>query len=61
VLAENGRPVLSIHVREKTVEVPNESQLSEDRLILLTVFTWHLVRQNAEDSAAVAVTVAATS
>lgn len=61
VIADNGQPVLSVRVREKTVELPNELQLSEDRLILLAIFTWHLVRQNAEDSAAMAVVVAATS
>ena len=61
VLADNGQPVLSIHSREKTVELPNELRLSEDRLILLAIFAWHLMQQAAEDAASAAVVFAATS
>jgi hypothetical protein len=61
VLAETGQPVLSIQAREKTVELRNELPLSEDRLILLTVFAWHIMRQAAEDAAAAAVMAAVTS
>ena len=61
VLADSGQPVLSIHWREKTVDLPRELHLSEDRLILLTMFAWHIMRQTSEDAASAAVAVAATS
>jgi hypothetical protein len=60
VPAENGQPVLSIHSREKTVELPNQSLLPEDRLILLATFAWYVMQQAAEDAASVAVVVAAS-
>ena len=58
---DSGQPVLSIHSREKTVDLPRELHLSEDRLILLAIFAWHIMRQAAEEAAAAAVVVAATS
>jgi hypothetical protein len=61
VLAENGQPVLSIRSREKAVELPKESYVSEGRLILLAIFTWHAIQQAAQDAASVAAMVAATS
>ena len=61
VLAENGEPVLSIHSREKTVVVPDQSLLPEDRLILLATFARYVMQQAAEDAASVAVVVAVTS
>ena len=61
VRADNGQPVLSLHSREKTVDLPNELHLPEDRLTLLAIFTWRIMQQAAEDAASVAVTVAATS
>jgi hypothetical protein len=61
VLAENGQPVLSLHSREKSVDLPNEMHLPEDRVILLTIFAWYMMQQAAEDAASAAVVVAATS
>jgi hypothetical protein len=61
VLAENGQPVLRIHSREKTVEVPDQALVPEDRLILLATFAWYVMQQAAEDAASAAVVVAATS
>jgi hypothetical protein len=61
VFADNSRPVLSIHSRNKTVELPNEIHLSEDRLILLVIFAWHIMQQASEDAASVAAAVAATT
>jgi hypothetical protein len=61
VLTENGQAVLSIHSREKTVEVVRESHLSEDRLILLAIFAWRVIQQAAEDAASTAAMVALTA
>jgi hypothetical protein len=61
VLAEGGQPVLSIRSREKTVEMAGELHLSEDRLMLLAIFAWHIMQQVVQDAAAAAVVVAATS
>lgn len=61
VLADSGQPVLRIHSREKTVELPRESHLSEGRLILLAIFAWHIIQQASEDAASAAAAVAATS
>ena len=61
VLAENGQPVLSLHSREKSVDLPNEMHLTEDRVILLTIFARYMMQQAAEDAASAAVVVAATS
>src|SRR5262249_39999452 len=54
LLADNGQPLLRIHSREKTVELPTQSHLSEDRLILLAIFGWHIMQQASEDAASVA-------
>ena len=59
-VAANGQLVLNIHSRGKKVELPNEPRLPEDRLTLLAIFTWHLMRQAVEDAASAAVVVAAT-
>jgi hypothetical protein len=56
----NGQLILSTRTCGKTVELPNEMHLPEDRLILLAIFTWHIMRQAAEDAASAAVVVAAT-
>ena len=61
VLAESGQPVLSIRPCDKTVELTRESRLSEEKLSLLTIFTWHIIRQTAEEAAAASVAVAVTS
>lgn len=61
MLTDTGQPVVSIHSREKTVELLNELHLSEDRLILLVIFAWHIMQQASEDVASVAAAVAVTS
>ena len=61
VLAESGQPILSIRPREKAVELRRELHLAEEKLSLLTIFTWHIIRQTAEDAAAAAGAVAVTS
>lgn len=61
MLTDTGQPVVSIHSREKTVELLNELHLSEDRLILLVIFAWHIMQQASEDGASVAAAVAVTS
>ena len=61
VLADSGQPVLSIRSREKTVDLSKELHLSEDRLILLAIFAWHIMQQASEDAASAAAAVAATS
>jgi hypothetical protein len=53
VFADNGQPVLSIHSHEKAVELPNELQLSRDRLILPVTFAWHTMQPASEDAASV--------
>jgi hypothetical protein len=58
VRAEDGQPVLTIHSRGKTVELTNELHLQEYRLILLVMFTWHMMRQASEDAASAAVVAA---
>ena len=61
VLAASGQPVLSIHSREKTVDLPRELHLPEDRLIVLAIFAWHIMQQASKDAASAAVVVAAAS
>ncbi len=61
VLADKGQPILSIRQCERTVELTRELRLSEERLSLLAIFTWHIIRQTAEDAAAAAGAVAVTS
>ena len=57
VVAENGQPLLCIHTREKTVEIPTTAAVPENRLWLLIMFAWYRVLQ-AEEDAASAATVA---
>jgi hypothetical protein len=61
VFSDHRRPVLRIRSREKTVQLPNESQLPEVRLMLLVIFAWHLMQPASEDASSVAAVVAATS
>ena len=56
-LATNGgRPLLYIHVREKTVDLAGP--VPDDRLSLLTLFAWYRILQAEEDAAGAAVMVA---
>jgi len=57
----NGQRVLSVQTRGKKVELVNQMHLPEDRLTLLVIFTWHIMRQAAEDAAAGAAVAAAIS
>jgi hypothetical protein len=57
VIAESGEPLLRLHVREKTVDVPAASSVPDGRLALLILFTRYRVLQ-AEEDAASAATVA---
>ncbi|MGO9087298.1 MAG: hypothetical protein ACLQBK_18925 [Candidatus Sulfotelmatobacter sp.] len=54
---ESGRPVLHVHTREKTVELPAGAGVPDSRLSLLVMFAWYRVLQ-AEEDAASAATVA---
>jgi hypothetical protein len=55
-----GEAVLSLHAREKTVEVDRRVALPEGRLELLVLFTLYRLGQAQEDAAAVAVAAAAS-
>ena len=57
VAAESGQPLLFIHTREKTVELPTGAAVPEGRLSLLILFGWYRILQ-AEEDAASAATVA---
>lgn len=57
VVAENGQPLLHIHTREKTIEIPTTAAVPGNRLSLLILFAWYRVLQ-AEEDAASAATVA---
>ena len=61
VLADGGQAILRIRPRDKTVELPNELHVSEERLTLLVVFTWNIVQQASEDATAIAAISVATS
>jgi hypothetical protein len=53
----NGQSVLSVQTRGKKVELLNQMHLPEERLTLLAIFTWHIMRQAAEDGAEVAAAI----
>jgi hypothetical protein len=55
VLAASGQPVVSIHSCEKTVDLPKELYVPEDKLILLAIFVWHIMQQASEDAVSAAV------
>lgn len=61
VTAENQQPVLHVHTRERTVDLPQALTLPESRLALLIMFAWYRVQQAAQDAATVAVMAIATS
>jgi hypothetical protein len=60
VFTESGQPVLHIQTREKVVDLPAGSAVTDDRLALLIMFTWYC-RLRAEEDAAAVVMVAAVS
>jgi hypothetical protein len=61
VLTDGGQPILRIRSHRRTVEVSKELPLSEERVTLLAMFTWHIMQQAAEDAASAAGAVAVTS
>jgi len=54
VLGEGGQPVLNLHTREKTVDLPTGVMVPDNRLPLLIMFTWYRVLQAEEDAASAA-------
>jgi hypothetical protein len=60
VLTENGQPILHIHTRERTVDLPPAPAIADNRLTLLIMFAWYCVLR-AEEDAATVVMVAAVS
>jgi hypothetical protein len=61
VLTDGGQPILSIRSHGRTVEISKELHLSDERVTLLAMFTWHIMQQAAEDAASAAGAVAVTS
>jgi hypothetical protein len=61
VASESGEPFLRIHSRERTVELATQLVLPEGRLTLLAIFAWYRVQKAAQDAAAAASVVVATS
>lgn len=55
ITADSCEPVLRLHSREKSVEMRDHSQLSEERLLLLAMFALDRVLQAEEDAASAAV------
>ncbi len=54
VTTESGKPVLSLHTREKIVNLPVDTGAPAGRLPLLIMFTLYRVRQAEEDAASAA-------
>ena len=54
VIEESGEPLLRLHVREKTVDIPAASAVPDGRLALLILFTRYRVLQTEEDAASAA-------
>ena len=59
VFSGNHQVVFSIDAHEKTVSLAPETSLSDDRLMLVVILAWHIIRQTSEDDGAVAAIVAA--
>ena len=58
IATEGGQPVLLLHTREKTVELPAGAAVPDGRLSLLIMFAWYRKLQAEEDAASAAVTAA---
>jgi len=54
VATEEGQPVLYLHTREKSIELPSGTSLPESRLSLLIIFSWYRLLQAEEDVASAA-------
>ena len=61
VASQTGEPIMRVRSREKTVELATQFVLPEGRLALLVIFAWYCVQKAAQDAAAAASVVAATS
>jgi hypothetical protein len=61
VKTETGVPVLQLHSREKTVDLPTGAAVNDGRRSLLILFAWYRMLQAEEDAASAAVMVAAIS
>ncbi len=60
ILGEADQPVLSLHVREKRVELAAGTAISAGRLPLVVLFILYFIQRAEEDAAAVAVAAAAS-
>ena len=58
VTTEDGKLILRIRSRERSVEVPMSSAVNSSRLSLLIMFTWYRLLQAEEDAAAAAAAIA---
>ncbi len=54
VIGPDGQPVLHLHTRERTVDLPEAVAIPQSRLSLLIMFTWYRVLQAEEDAASAA-------
>ncbi len=54
IKAGSGQIALSLHAREKSVELPGSTDVPEGRLYLLLMFALYRVQQAEEDAASVA-------
>jgi hypothetical protein len=54
VIGEDGQPVLHLHTREKTVDLPTGVNVPQNRLSLLIMFAWYRILQAEEDAASAA-------
>jgi len=52
VTTDGGQPVLLLHRRERSVELPAGAAVAESRVSLLVMFAWYRVLQAEEDAAA---------
>jgi len=54
VSTDSGQPVLSLHAREKAVDLPAAGSVPENRLVLLALFTLYGLLRAEEEAAATA-------
>lgn len=54
MFAEDNQPILRLHSRQKTVELPLARSVTSTCLSLLVLFTWYRILQAEEDAAAAA-------
>jgi hypothetical protein len=61
VADENGQPVLHLHTRERTVDLPAAAAVPESTVSLLIMFVWYRVLQAEEDAASAAAVAVITA